>query len=344
MHQTFRSLLLSVLLALPAAAQDGETPSSPFAFAESGLKAERQPGLDATGDGDARIIGGRPAAPGAWPWQVALMVAGAPRSPEAQFCGGSMILDRWVLTAAHCIHYADRSGVYSDLRPEQVSVLVGTNKLAEGAGDLVPVERVIRHPGYNPDGFDSDIALLKLARAPNVPYRTVDVPDAEFGDYLDQPGVPTVVTGWGLVNGAEQTPILHEVQIQMMARELCNGVIMEARASAASEAFVAAAQTFNLNESAAQEAWSELVRRAPLPLTQNMVCSGTYEGGKTSCQGDSGGPLVVPLDDGTYVQAGVVSWGLSARNARTCYENATFSAYTKVSNYVDWMSATIGAN
>ena len=43
-----------------------------------------------------RITGGSPAARGQFPWQVALIINGA------SFCGGSLIIDRWVLTAAHC--------------------------------------------------------------------------------------------------------------------------------------------------------------------------------------------------------------------------------------------------
>ena len=62
-----------------------------------------------------------------------------------------------------------------------------------------------------------------------------EVPDAEFGDQLDQPGVVTMVTGWGLVEGGGHPEALHETEIQMMDRDLCNQSLLAARAEAAAE-------------------------------------------------------------------------------------------------------------
>lgn len=350
---TTTQLMTSLLaLCLPAGAALAEAtplqlppaaPESPFAFAESGRKADHlaeTAGRDEAG----RVIGGRVAEDGAWPWQVALMIAGRPVGPESHFCGGSMLLDRWVLTAAHCVNMADDEGGYFDLAPQTFGVLVGTNRLTPDGGDLVPVQSIHIHPEYHGDSFDHDIALIQLTRAPRAPYSTINVPDAEFGDYLDQPGVVTVVTGWGLVDGGAHPTEMREAEIQMMDRNQCNASMLEARAVEAVKGFGYAASVFGLSEGAAQEAWRELVARVPLPMTENMLCSGTYEGGRTACQGDSGGPLVVPLTDGSFVQAGVVSWGLSSANERRCSETALFSAYTRVSNYLPWLDRTIAAN
>jgi secreted trypsin-like serine protease len=341
---------LVTFLAAPVLAEDSSgfaapttdpSASSPFLYAKSGAKAARANHAIEAG---AKVIGGEVAAEGAWPWQVALLVGGAPVSTDAQFCGGSIVLDRWVLTAAHCIHMPKDDGSFADLAPQDVSILVGTNTLAEGAGDLIPVEAIYRHPSYSGTQFDFDIALIKLSRAPQVPFQTIEVPDAEYGDLLNKQGVTTIVTGWGLQEGANPSPELRQAQIQVLDRELCNTAMLEARAEDAAGGFGYAVQTLGVGEQDAYAIWDELMAKAPKPVSENMICSGTFEGGKTSCNGDSGGPLVVPVEGGGYIQAGIVSWGLSATSGQGCEETALFSAYTNISKFVPWLNETIEGN
>ena len=48
-----------------------------------------------------KIVGGQEATPGEWPWQVALLQGTFP------FCGGSLVSNQYVITAAHCVKSTD---------------------------------------------------------------------------------------------------------------------------------------------------------------------------------------------------------------------------------------------
>ena len=63
-----------------------------------------------------RIVGGREAKPGAWPWQAAVYVKGQFR------CGGALIKENWVLTVAHCFFYDGK------VEPRDVLVVMGKKR------------------------------------------------------------------------------------------------------------------------------------------------------------------------------------------------------------------------
>jgi secreted trypsin-like serine protease len=106
----------------------------------------------------ARVIGGEAIARRQAPWQVAVLATGV-TGINAQFCGGSVIHPRWVLTAAHCV-VTDGETVAAD------AIQIG-----DGVNDLerirprgrIAVERIIVHPGWRVDE-QVDLALIELAR------------------------------------------------------------------------------------------------------------------------------------------------------------------------------------
>ncbi|XP_023252026.1 coagulation factor VII-like [Seriola lalandi dorsalis] len=132
-----------------------------------------------------RIVGGVLEKPGGSPWQVLIH-----RSDGYGFCGGTLVSDRWVVSAAHCFEEsADHVtiGNYDKRRPDQ-------------GEQLIKIQRVFVHPHFHSFTFDSDIALVYLAqpvlRGPTaVP---ACLPDAHLSKYLLKEDNRGVVTGWGL--------------------------------------------------------------------------------------------------------------------------------------------------
>lgn len=218
------------------------------------------------------IVGGQEAAPGTWPWQVALVDPNAGSALDGQFCGGSLIHPEWVLSAAHC--FFDDAG--NPISPNGVAVVAGRHRLSGSEGQQVGVAQIIVHPNYVTTQ-EEDIALIRLS-APlttNSQVATIlRLPDSQSN--LADPGVQAVVTGWGLTSdrGMGSDPLL-QVTVPIVSNTTC------------------------------QVAYDDMA----LTITNTMLCAGAD--GRDSCQGDSGGPLVVPDGRGGHFLAGVVSFGHS---------------------------------
>jgi hypothetical protein len=158
-----------------------------------------------------RIVGGKAAADGEYPWMVALVDPAEPDNYDALFCGGSLIHPRWVLTAAHCVE---------GQRAEDIEVVVGATDLDDpGDGQRIAVAEVIIAPGYNAYTSDSDFALLRLeAPASGTLMPLLDDPA------LAAPGVLATVIGWGdTTNGRGNYPTrLQEVDVPVVDLAVAN--------------------------------------------------------------------------------------------------------------------------
>ncbi|XP_071322412.1 chymotrypsin-like protease CTRL-1 isoform X2 [Trachinotus anak] len=239
-----------------------------------------------------KIIGGQSAPAGAWPWQVSL------QSSNSHFCGGSLINNQWVLTAAHC---------FSSTNTSDLVVYLGRN-IKQGPNvneQSRSVSQVIRHPNYNYNTGDNDIALLRLSSTVKFTNYIRPVCLAAAGSVF--PAAATCwVTGWGRIQSDKPAPAyipLQEVSVLVMSNSQC----------------------------------SKACEKVHVKITSNMICASLPEGGKGPYKGDSGGPMV-SKDGSRWVQAGVVSFGIDSD-----LQNFP-GVYTRVSKYQAWINSQISTN
>ncbi|XP_074864379.1 chymotrypsin-like protease CTRL-1 isoform X1 [Carettochelys insculpta] len=129
-----------------------------------------------------RIVNGENAVPGSWPWQVSLQT-----SSGAHFCGGSLINENWVVTAAHC-----------EVRAGSHFVILGEYDRSSGAEPIQvkSITKAITHPYWNPQTLSDDITLVKLASPAQLGPRVSPVCLASASESLPA-GLTCVTTGWG---------------------------------------------------------------------------------------------------------------------------------------------------
>ncbi len=219
-----------------------------------------------TGDtkSQLKIVGGTDAAIENFPWQVYFQTGD-------YMCGGSIIGDTWILTAAHCVFDDDDLAI----PVSQMAVKVGTTyPKSPASGQIHYVKNVIIHENYSPDIIRNDIALLELRES-------IDISTAHYIELISteeieagaaDPGVLSWVTGWGLtsVDPDEFPSVLQKVQLPIVSNSTVFPV------------------------------WGT--------INESVLMAGYSNGNKDACNGDSGGPLVVPVGR-NFRLAGIVSWG-----------------------------------
>merc|ERR1719452_15371 len=131
-----------------------------------------------------KIVGGHEAGENQWPWQVALFI------DDAWFCGGSLISDEYVMTAAHCADGASYFNILAGAHDVRASSEPHRVEITSYEG--------FTHPNWDPNTLENDIALVRLPEKIefNDYIRPACLPPAEdeSNDYVGQLTTPV---GWG---------------------------------------------------------------------------------------------------------------------------------------------------
>ncbi|XP_064096496.1 proclotting enzyme-like, partial [Macrobrachium nipponense] len=216
---------------------------------------------------------------------------------DTYLCGGSIINDRYVVTAAHCL----RNLRDENRRPGEFLIGLGDHRQnstkddTEGVTAFVRAEEVIVHEHYGLN-YDNDIGLLKLKKPLDLSsykrLKPVCLPTNASKTYE---GAIGHIYGWGIMNKQDTfSEVLRETTVPIWGPG-CVGV------------------TFS-----------------DVAITPQMLCAGYPEGGKDTCGGDSGGPLTVE-EDGRHVLVGITSFG------QGCGKKGYPGVYTRVTALLDWI-------
>lgn len=250
---------------------------------------------------DTKIIGGTKIVPSVpIPWMVSLK-----DSTTFHLCGGSVIRDNVVLTAAHCI--AEQNELeWFDRRFPYVGV--GNHDSDEqylSLDSMMQPKISLIHPNYDETTVQNDIALLFFDQNLTDLNGFTNVIRLPEKDEKVASGSTVSIYGWGLISedGFFPSNQLQRADVTLYDKDLCGK-------------------------------YSEY---GPAALSYGMICAGNIEqGGVDSCAGDSGGPLVYKENpESDPVQIGVVSWGDG------CGRAGYPGVYTDTQAYLDWIEETI---
>ncbi|KAF2881788.1 hypothetical protein ILUMI_24383 [Ignelater luminosus] len=136
-----------------------------------------------------RIVGGRPAKEGEFPYQVSLRLRSSYNA--YYFCGGSIISSLHILTAAHCVSYTQKEVHHSIV----VSVFAGHIGLSTTeTGSYINASKITTHENYNETTFANDVAIVELERELSISKLISPVPMREIPITFGK----CIVSGWGI--------------------------------------------------------------------------------------------------------------------------------------------------
>ena len=206
---------------------------------------------------------------GEFPWQAIVFF-----NNYTFQCGASLVGDRWLVTAAHCV---------DGLQPEDIKIRLGEWQVNAFSEPLPYVDASVLsftiHPQFNDIAVHNDIAVIELTDVISPQYHINTICLPELGQTVD--GSNCIATGWGkeAFEGDYQF-IMKRIELPVIAKDTCQDSLRKTRLG---EYFI---------------------------LDPSFMCAGGEENAD-ACKGDGGGPLACKDPaTGRFVLTGITAWGI----------------------------------
>jgi len=260
----------------------------------------------------SRIINGEAVTPHSRPYQV-LMVGFFPNGTAKHYCGGSLVTETHVLTAAHCV---------AGTPAENIRLFFGVHEftfdlLSSGTG--IAGQKYIMHESYNDKTLSNDVAVIRLVKPAAVDNQKIAlVCLATPSTRACGVGHSVAASGWGSTSGdPNRPPSSRPTHLQQVALQCVD----------------------SSNADCKQLSFSGFLG-VPLFADKSKMCA--YAENKGVCFGDSGGPLVreETLSDGTpyFEQVGIMSGTIDCSHTRPRPD-----LYANVRELHPWIQSKISA-
>nr|P84033.2 RecName: Full=U21-ctenitoxin-Pn1a; Short=U21-CNTX-Pn1a; AltName: Full=Proteinase PN47 [Phoneutria nigriventer] len=218
------------------------------------------------------IVYGTVTTPGKYPWMVSIHER--VKDVMKQACGGAILNENWIVTAAHCF---DQPIILKDYEV-YVGIVSWLHKNAPTVQKF-QLSKIIIHDKYVKDGFANDIALIKTATPIDIKGSKYGVNGICFPSGATDPSGEATVIGWGMIRGGGPISAeLRQVTLPLVPWQKCKQIYGH------------------------PDSEFEYIQVVP-----SMLCAGGN--GKDACQFDSGGPLFQYDKKGVATLIGTVANG-----------------------------------
>uniref|UniRef100_A0A034VLR2 Serine protease snake n=1 Tax=Bactrocera dorsalis TaxID=27457 RepID=A0A034VLR2_BACDO len=246
---------------------------------------------------DGRVL----ATPGEYPHMTALGFEREDHTYDYK-CGGSLISETFVITAAHCTNITDE--VPTVARIGEINLKVNAQHFGP---QIFGIQSIYTHPQYDGVTYYNDIALLLLNGS--VVF-TEFVRPIRLWTHPDLPIQTAFAMGFGATSFAKApTQLLTDFNLTIVENNDCNQRLPQ------------------LDE-------------VPRGIIESQVCAQDFVMQRDTCQGDSGGPLQYNIRGRRrrkrvhYHLIGITSFGLLCRSQNP-------GVYTRTSSFLDWIENTV---